>query len=119
MLTKMNVFLKWYLTSLPFFRLLWALPLLITSASGVAQEDERLQGGKALYLKMCAACHGEDGRGGGWGGPDLTPVVPRRSDGRLFAIIRAGIPGTGMRGTTMLTDEEIWAIVSYLRTLSP
>ncbi len=115
----MNVFLKWCLILLPFFRVLWALLLLVTPASGVAQEDQRLQEGKALYLKMCAACHGDDGRGGGWGGPDLTPAVLRRSDGHLFAIIRAGIPGTGMRGTTTLTDDEIWAIVAYLRRFSP
>ncbi len=115
----MPVLLKWCLISLPFWGFLWAFPLLVTAPHAIAHEDQRLKEGKALYLKMCAPCHGDDGRGGGWGGPDLTPVIPKRSDGYLFAITRAGIPGTGMRGTTLLTDEEIWAIVTYLRILSP
>jgi putative heme-binding domain-containing protein len=38
-------------------------------------------------------------------------------DGRLFAVVRKGIPGTEMPPST-LPDAEVWRIVAYLRDLN-
>jgi hypothetical protein len=39
-------------------------------------------------------------------------------DGQLFWIIRFGSPGTSMPPHRKFTDEQIWELVSYLRTLA-
>ncbi|WBL36151.1 cytochrome c [Tepidiforma flava] len=52
---------------------------------------------------------------------DLTVHVPQHPDGQLFRFIADGIPGTAMPAWKEqgLTDEEIWHLVNYLRTLAP
>ena len=72
----------------------------------------------------CALCHGLGARGGGRG-PDLTHAHKRHgdSDADMFHNISTGIPGTAMpaNGTNGqgvgMTDEEIWQIVAYLRSV--
>jgi mono/diheme cytochrome c family protein len=69
-----------------------------------------------FYRANCSSCHGTD-RGGGIG-PALTPERLTREDAVYFDAIARGRPGTSMpvwrnRG---LTDQEITALVEYLRT---
>ena len=71
----------------------------------------------------CALCHGLGAHGGGRG-PDLTRAVKKHthSDAEMFQVISNGIPGTAMpaNGTNGqgvgMTDEEIWQIITYLRS---
>jgi mono/diheme cytochrome c family protein len=78
------------------------------------------------FRTMCVACHGEPGgkpseMGHGLNpkAPELSEVVGRWSDSELHWIIANGIRMTGMPafGATH-KDEEIWALVEFLRTLS-
>ena len=86
---------------------------------------ESLQEGKATYGLHCQSCHGEAGRGDGPGGEgldpppaDLTIHVPLHPDGDLFGFIEDGVPGTGMAPLGgVLTDDEIWHVINYIRTL--
>lgn len=69
----------------------------------------------ALYkAKMCAACHGPDGAGKT---PLNTPEVQKLSDADLAKVIAEGkppkMPGYKAKG---LTDDQIKALVSYIRT---
>jgi len=72
----------------------------------------------------CAFCHGLGARGGGRG-PDLTRARKRHgdSDAELFRTINQGVAGTAMppNGTTGqgvgMTDEEIWQVIAYLRSV--
>jgi alcohol dehydrogenase (cytochrome c) len=77
-----------------------------------------VEGGSAFRL-ACALCHGLDARGGARG-PDLVsgPLVHGDSDAALFATITEGVPGTEMP-PAFLKAEEVWAVVAYLRTLTP
>lgn len=96
----------------------------------IALAPTRTQG-EALYARHCAACHGAAGGGNGWNAPSL-PVPPtrhadatllsRRVDDALYDGIHAGawvldgsarMPGFG----SLLTPQEIRALVSHLRTL--
>lgn len=91
---------------------------------------------QALYARDCAACHGETGRGDGVAGRNLqgmSKMDPEMKKGpadftdagqMLSApdallqgkILRGGM-GTGMpEFGSLYTDEELWAMVSYLRT---
>src|SRR2546421_11076862 len=80
--------------------------------------------GEFEFRINCAFCHGLGARGGGRG-PDLTRARKRHanSDAELFRIISNGIPGTAMpaNGTNGqgvgMTDEEIWQIITYLRSI--
>lgn len=80
--------------------------------------------GEFEFRINCALCHGLGARGGGRG-PDLTRAHKRHgdSDGDLFRNISQGIPGTAMpaNGTNGqgvgMTDNEIWQIITYLRSL--
>jgi cytochrome c-L len=76
--------------------------------------------GSALYTENCQACHLPDGSGGM--GADLTgetPLHPRvRTDVGMFEVIHSGASGA-MRSFSKrgMTQDEILAIIAYVRTL--
>jgi len=85
--------------------------------------------GKEAFTHYCVACHGMDGQNTGVPFADqMSPPIPslasedvqRYTDGQLKWVIDYGIWPSGMpasKGT--LSDDEIWAIVIYLRHLPP
>ena len=83
-----------------------------------AGDPDAIRNGLGLYRARCADCHGMDGRG--VRGPDLTgQLVFDSSDGRLFDVLRRGVPGTEMpRVDPRAPDSEVWQTIVYLRTLS-
>jgi putative heme-binding domain-containing protein len=75
-----------------------------------------IRAGRALFANRCAECHGANARG--LNGPDLTVLWARPiRDERVFATIRNGVTGSVMPSSTA-PEQEIWAIVSYLRSVS-
>jgi cytochrome c oxidase cbb3-type subunit III len=107
------------------------LMLMLASTSLSAQNHNPFAGdpraakaGEFQFRINCAFCHGLGARGGGRG-PGLTRSQKRHgnSDSDLFRTINQGIPGTAMppNGTTGqgvgMTDEEIWQIITYLRSV--
>jgi cytochrome c oxidase cbb3-type subunit 3 len=80
--------------------------------------------GEFQFRANCAFCHGLGARGGGRG-PDLTRAQKRHgnSDAELFRTINDGVPGTAMppNGATQqgvgMTEEEIWQVISYIRSV--
>src|SRR5882762_1594159 len=73
--------------------------------------------GAVLFRQECTFCHGVAARGG-MRAPDLTTGSWSHggSDAELARTISGGVPGTAMP-PNKLTDDEIWQIVAYLRTL--
>ena len=87
--------------------------------------SESVTAGLALYDAYCQTCHGSGGLGDGPASAGLNPPVanlvvhvPLHPDRALFGFIHDGIPEAAMpaMGET-LSDEEIWHIVNYIRTL--
>jgi len=79
--------------------------------------------GEGQFRINCAFCHGLGARGGGRG-PDLTrPKRHGNSDEEIFHNIHDGIAGTAMPPATSggigvgMTDEEIWQVVTYIRSV--
>jgi cytochrome c oxidase cbb3-type subunit III len=80
--------------------------------------------GESQFRANCAFCHGLGARGGGRG-PDLTRPQKRHgnADADLFRTINEGVPGTAMppNGATQqgvgMTEEEIWQVISYIRSV--
>lgn len=85
--------------------------------------------GKEAFSHYCAACHGLDGQNTGVPFADhMSPPVPlltsaevqSYSDGQLKWILDYGISPSGMPGSKgILSDDELWSIVVYLRHLPP
>lgn len=83
--------------------------------------------GKVAFSHYCIACHGLDGQNTGVPFADqMSPPVPSLksdnvqsySDGQLEWVIANGISPSGMPASQgILTDEEMWSIVVYLRQL--
>jgi cytochrome c oxidase cbb3-type subunit 3 len=95
-----------------------ATPAATASASNpFAGDPKAITQGAVLFRQECVFCHGVAARGG-MRGPDLTTGSWSHggSDADLAATISAGVPGTAMP-PNKLTDDEIWQIVAYLRTL--
>lgn len=83
------------------------------------------EAGAAVFKTNCATCHGPGGHGDGPAGQALEPrpknlaeLQPKVGDDFLFWRIREGKPGTSMVAWKgILTDEQIWQTVSFIRTL--
>lgn len=85
--------------------------------------------GKAAFGDYCIVCHGLDGQNTGVPFADrMSPPVPslaspqvqRYSDGQLKWIVENGIAPSGMPASKgILSNEEMWSIVEFLRHLPP
>jgi alcohol dehydrogenase (cytochrome c) len=73
--------------------------------------------GKASFDRLCARCHGGDGRGGEMG-PGIVARLTLRSDAEVATIVRDGLPMRGMPPHP-LPDRDLQALVTFLRTLRP
>lgn len=95
----------------------------------LALSDESVQEGKEAFSHYCAACHGLDGQNTGVPfAARMSPQVPSLassdvqlySDAQLKWVIDNGLSPSGMPGSRgVLSDEEIWSIVNYIRRLPP
>ncbi len=91
--------------------------------------------GEALYhgKGVCKSCHGYGGD------PSNLPIatgdqlkrmhpkptdirtstdIQKKTDQDIFQIIKLGSPGTAMIAMDHVNDEEIWHIISYIRTIN-
>jgi mono/diheme cytochrome c family protein len=83
------------------------------------------QAGAEVFQTNCATCHGPQGHGDGPAGQSLDPkprdlaaLQMKAGDDFLFWRIREGKPGTSMVAWKgILSDEQIWQTVSFIRTL--
>ncbi len=81
--------------------------------------------GAQVYQNNCEPCHGPQGHGDGPAGAalqpppkNLTQLSKAAGDDYLFWRISTGRPGTAMppwKG--ILSEEQIWQVISYIRTL--
>lgn len=87
-----------------------------------------IEAGKGIYNSNCASCHGEKGMGDGPAANSLNPKpLPLAMDGELSdAYLYWRIAdGGGMEPfrsampawKSFLTEEQIWQVTAYLRTL--
>jgi mono/diheme cytochrome c family protein len=86
-----------------------------------------IHNGGRLYRSHCTTCHGSNGFGNGEAGRDLTPLPallahmikrPRSVDEYLLWTISEGGAQFGSEMPTfkeILTEKQIWQIVSYMR----
>jgi mono/diheme cytochrome c family protein len=95
----------------------------------LADTPANVASGKEAFSHYCAACHGLDGQNTGVPFADRmeppvpplnSPQVQTYTDGQLYWILENGISLSGMpRSKGILTDDELWSIVVYIRHLPP
>jgi len=101
---------------------------------GAMVSAEVLNKGERGYRRYCVPCHGRNGDGHGPSANAMNPpprdftsglfrykstpgdLLPTDDD--LLTTIRQGSPGTRMNGFDGLADDELYAIVQYLKTFS-
>jgi cytochrome c oxidase cbb3-type subunit III len=71
--------------------------------------------GKRQFEQNCSTCHGVDA--GGEVGPDLHGVAAKLGASAVHDIIRRGIPGTAMPGSSTMSERQVADVVTYLRGL--
>lgn len=100
---------------------------------GVSVPAEILNNGQKLFNRYCASCHGYEGKGDGPAARNLkprdfqaavflyksTPGDDLPTDADLGATIRNGKVDNGMPAWVGMRDEDIAALVSYIKTFSP
>src|SRR3990167_2773423 len=105
-------------------------------AENQAAQMEKLRGstpsltakGKEIYTSQCMACHGAEGRGDG---PAASAFNPKPRDftsglwkqggapAQVFKTISDGMAGTPMPPFNSLSITDRWALVHFIRSLSP
>lgn len=95
---------------------------------------DRLERGRAVYLKRCESCHGVSGDGQG---PAALTLVPKPRDYRkgvfkfiatkygarprlddLRRTVKRGIPGTSMPSFNLLPKDDVEAVIDYVKLLA-
>ena len=114
------------------FFLFPTLFLLAVAATLPAQENDL---GKKVYDKWCEQCHGPEGQGDGVAAPRLKPKPRDFTTGKykvrstltgqlptdedLKNAIRRGLYYSAMPGFPALSDQEVDAVVEYVKAFSP
>jgi len=94
-----------------------------TLENPLKDNKDAIKKGKKLYASMCVICHGFKGKGDGVAGAALSPrpanftskKVQAQTDGALFWKMTNGNPPMASY-KSILTKEQRWQLVNYLRT---
>ena len=88
-----------------------------------------IEDGKAVFERMCAKCHGDEGKGDGPQAPEgshpanLTDNVwvHGSTDGEIFTTIHDGVPPKYDMDSYegKISDTDIWNVVNYIRSIGP
>lgn len=92
--------------------------------------DTAAEAGKQLYAANCASCHGPQGMGDGPAATSLNPqprplavemkalkddyLYWRIAEGGAFAPFASAMPSW----KSILSEEEIWQVIAFMRTLA-
>lgn len=101
-----------------------------SGSGGSSLDAELVRQGDTLFHQTCFTCHGADGMGLPGLGKDLvtSQFVADRTDQELLDYVKAGRPADDPANTTgvamppkggfsFLTDDDILAIISYVRSI--
>jgi len=110
--------------------LAWWASIVLLSGASVAAQDHSLttqslsrgrgfdeQGGEAIYVSVCAACHQRDAKGavGAAAYPALAGSENVASTDYMESVLFGGLRGMPALGR-MMSDEQVADVINYVRT---
>src|SRR5262245_13480788 len=108
----------WFLIPMLFGMNLLAAQQADTTRNPLGANPGAIDEGRRVYDQTCASCHAPAGRGDRGPALDAGSFANGNEDGDLFHTIREGIAGSQMPPFRGLTDQQVWQVVSYIRSLS-
>ncbi len=97
--------------------------------------DEHVAAGKKTFSRYCSPCHGTGGAGDGYNAVNLDPgprdltdskevYMSKLSNDEIYTVIHDGGIGVDLSPLmpvwgNVFSEEEIWSLVAYIRTLHP
>jgi mono/diheme cytochrome c family protein len=103
----------------------WVVPDKFNKMTNPVKSDpSSLKEGKELWVKHCQSCHGKSGLGDGSKAPQLKtepgdlskPDVQKQTDGAFFYKISEGRTDMPSFKKKLEDEEEIWQVITYVRT---
>jgi len=104
----------------------WVIPEKYVKIENPYKENKRDQKmGRMLYSKFCRSCHGSKGIGDGpkalqlktFPGDFSAAKFQAYTDGELYYMTTVGRDEMKSYSKKIPEDENIWAIISYIRTM--
>lgn len=81
-------------------------------------QEEAAAAGRRIFLDHCAQCHGEDAQGKGKKPSLHSPRVQEEAtEGDLHWLLYNGNMGKGMPSWAKLPDQQLWQVVTYIKSL--
>jgi len=120
-----SIFMGFTLINNAFNQDKWVAPVAAKEIKNPFTGDASIAKGKSIYVTRCVVCHGTTGAGDGPAGKALTPpaanhtadYVQNQTDGEIFWKISEG-RGAMVGWKLILSEEDRWAVVNYIRTLA-
>ena len=96
----------------------------LRAAATTSQQRSYRKIGRDLFASNCASCHGKAATGGSAPTLNSKEYLASATDGQMRDLVGVGIPGTDMTAWSLdaggtLTDEQIRAIATYVRSFEP
>lgn len=93
-------------------------------ANPVKSDDESLKTGKEVWAKHCQSCHGKQGKGDGSKAAQLKTSpgdfskgeFHTQTDGSLYYKVAEGRDDMPAFKKKIPDQEDLWAVVNYMRT---
>ncbi len=87
-------------------------------ANPFREQPEAIQAGRLLFDDHCAQCHGDNAEGKGKR-PSLRTarIQSQASEGAVHWLLYNGNVRRGMPSWSKLPDQQLWQLVSFVRSL--
>jgi len=82
-----------------------------------ANSESARVAGRKLFMRHCAECHGPTAEGSRQA-PSLLAPAEAATPGTLHWFIKNGNLRRGMPSWSRLPDQQLWQVVTYLKTLT-
>ena len=89
-----------------------------TPVNPFARNPAAVAAGRSLFNSTCSVCHGPNATGGRGPALDTGTFKHANTDYDIFQVIRGGVAGTEMPNFSALPADDVWRLVTFIRSLS-
>ena len=86
-------------------------------ANPLHEQGQAIQAGRLLFEEHCAQCHGDNAQGKNKRPSLRSTRLQSASEGSLHWLLVNGNVRRGMPSWSKLPDQQLWQLVTYLRSL--